>query len=71
MNIVENQNPEFIENLESAKDKIQIAISNISYIAYPDVNKKLIKDLEDIENSIEDILFDIESRRVVLNKPTN
>lgn len=56
-------NSRFMEYLESAIDKAEQAISNITYPSYPEINKKVIAKIEEAVALMEDAL-DMEISRL-------
>ena len=49
-------NNHFVEYLESAIDKAEQAVSNISYYSYPEINKEVIAKIEKAVDLMEDAL---------------
>ena len=49
-------NNRFAEYLESAIDKAEQAVSNISYSSYPEINKEVIAKIEKAIALMEDVL---------------
>lgn len=49
-------NNRFVEYLESAIDKAEQAVSNISYSSYPEINKEVIAKIEKAVALMEDAL---------------
>lgn len=49
-------NNHFVEYLESAIDKAEQAVSNISYYSYPEINKEVIETIEKAIDFLEDAL---------------
>lgn len=50
-----NENYHFIEHLESAVDKAEQAIDNITYTFYPQMNKRTIEKLKKAIEILEEI----------------
>lgn len=50
-----NENQRFIEHLESAVDKAEQAIDNITYTFYPQMNKRTIEKLKKAINILEEV----------------
>ena len=50
-----NENQNFIEHLESAVDKAEQAIDNITYTFYPQMNKRTIEKLKKAINILEEV----------------
>ena len=49
-------NNHYVEYLESAIDKAEQAVSNISYYSYPEINKEVIETIEKAIDFLEDAL---------------
>ena len=49
-------NNHFVEYLESAIDKAEQAVSNISYYSHPEINKEVIAKIEKAVDLMEDAL---------------
>lgn len=56
-----NDNIRYIDHLETAADKVQQAIDNITYTSYPEMNKRTIAKLEEaisiLEHAMETCIF--------------
>lgn len=48
-----NENVRYVDCLETAVDKVQQAIDNITYTSYPELNKRTIAKLEEIVHDLE------------------
>lgn len=48
-----NENAHYADYLETAMDQVQQAIDNITYLAYPELNKRTIAKLQEILDSID------------------
>lgn len=51
-----NENKNFVEHIKSAIDEAEQAIDTITYLSYPDINKRTIAKLNDSINILKDVL---------------
>lgn len=65
----EEENKRFLELLESAEEKLNQALSEITYSSFENLNKSTIQDIKNIIGNISRIEYGISSRYEPLHKP--
>lgn len=65
----EEENKRFLELLESAKDKLDQALSEITYMNFKNINSIMEKEIKNIIDNIEKIENGVSSRYEPLYKP--
>lgn len=51
-----NENVRYVDHLETAVDKVQQAIDNITYTSYPEMNKRTIAKLNEAVSILESVM---------------
>lgn len=65
----EEDNERFLELLESAEDKLNQAICEITYSSFKNINLSIINDIRNIIGNISRIEYGVSSRYESLHKP--